>query len=153
VFKGSAEPVPVVATSRTLAAGRNKKLGCGHVFHLHCLRSWLERQQNCPICRRSVVPPSATPPPAPRPAQGDDPLGPAGQQARAAGAAQRGGADGQGGVDGAHVRGPGQGAVPRRRVVVAHRAAAAAEAGGGGLAVEGGWQMVAHYPQVNWLPR
>lgn len=20
-----------------------KKLGCGHVFHLHCLRSWLER--------------------------------------------------------------------------------------------------------------
>jgi hypothetical protein len=25
-----------------------KKLGCGHVFHFHCLRSWLERQQSCP---------------------------------------------------------------------------------------------------------
>lgn len=25
-----------------------KKLVCGHVFHFHCLRSWLERQQSCP---------------------------------------------------------------------------------------------------------
>lgn len=25
-----------------------KKLQCGHVFHFHCLRSWLERQQKCP---------------------------------------------------------------------------------------------------------
>lgn len=25
-----------------------KKLPCGHVFHFHCLRSWLERQQSCP---------------------------------------------------------------------------------------------------------
>ncbi len=25
-----------------------KKLPCGHVFHSHCLRSWLERQQTCP---------------------------------------------------------------------------------------------------------
>jgi E3 ubiquitin-protein ligase synoviolin len=25
-----------------------KKLPCGHIFHFHCLRSWLERQQNCP---------------------------------------------------------------------------------------------------------
>ncbi len=25
-----------------------KKLSCGHVFHFHCLRSWLERQQSCP---------------------------------------------------------------------------------------------------------
>ncbi|KZT43674.1 hypothetical protein SISSUDRAFT_978355 [Sistotremastrum suecicum HHB10207 ss-3] len=25
-----------------------KKLPCGHFFHFHCLRSWLERQQNCP---------------------------------------------------------------------------------------------------------
>ena len=25
-----------------------KKLACGHVFHFHCLRSWLERQQSCP---------------------------------------------------------------------------------------------------------
>lgn len=27
---------------------RPKKLPCGHVFHFHCLRSWLERQQSCP---------------------------------------------------------------------------------------------------------
>lgn len=25
-----------------------KKLACGHIFHFHCLRSWLERQQSCP---------------------------------------------------------------------------------------------------------
>ncbi|ORX56169.1 hypothetical protein DM01DRAFT_1285575 [Hesseltinella vesiculosa] len=25
-----------------------KKLPCGHIFHFHCLRSWLERQQTCP---------------------------------------------------------------------------------------------------------
>jgi E3 ubiquitin-protein ligase synoviolin len=25
-----------------------KMLACGHVFHFHCLRSWLERQQSCP---------------------------------------------------------------------------------------------------------
>lgn len=27
---------------------RPKKLGCNHCFHLNCLKSWLERQQNCP---------------------------------------------------------------------------------------------------------
>lgn len=27
---------------------RPKKLPCGHMFHFHCLRSWLERQQSCP---------------------------------------------------------------------------------------------------------
>ncbi|EGG00751.1 uncharacterized protein MELLADRAFT_93052 [Melampsora larici-populina 98AG31] len=32
-----------------------KKLPCGHVFHFHCLRSWLERQQTCPTCRRPVL--------------------------------------------------------------------------------------------------
>ncbi|KAI9110548.1 hypothetical protein K1719_018414 [Acacia pycnantha] len=34
-----------------------KKLVCGHFFHVHCLRSWLERQNTCPICRALVVPP------------------------------------------------------------------------------------------------
>jgi E3 ubiquitin-protein ligase synoviolin len=32
-----------------------KKLACGHIFHFNCLRSWLERQQSCPTCRRSVL--------------------------------------------------------------------------------------------------
>jgi len=35
-----------------------KKLPCGHVFHFHCLRSWLERQQSCPTCRTSVLDPT-----------------------------------------------------------------------------------------------
>lgn len=34
-----------------------KKLRCGHLFHVHCLRSWLERQNTCPTCRALVVPP------------------------------------------------------------------------------------------------
>lgn len=33
-----------------------KKLLCGHLFHVHCLRSWLERQNTCPTCRALVVP-------------------------------------------------------------------------------------------------
>ena len=33
-----------------------KKLICGHLFHMHCLRSWLERQHTCPTCRALVVP-------------------------------------------------------------------------------------------------
>lgn len=39
-----------------------KKLPCGHIFHFHCLRSWLERQQTCPTCRRPVLqsPPTNT---------------------------------------------------------------------------------------------
>jgi E3 ubiquitin-protein ligase synoviolin len=34
---------------------RPKKLPCGHILHFSCLRSWLERQQNCPTCRRPVL--------------------------------------------------------------------------------------------------
>ncbi|KAG0044371.1 E3 ubiquitin-protein ligase hrd1 [Gryganskiella cystojenkinii] len=48
-----------------------KKLPCGHVFHFHCLKSWLERQQSCPTCRRLVLDPP-TPAPTPvQPAPGD----------------------------------------------------------------------------------
>ncbi|KAJ7188475.1 hypothetical protein C8R46DRAFT_1054811 [Mycena filopes] len=39
-----------------------KKLPCGHIFHFNCLRSWLERQQSCPTCRRNVL--EAAPQPA-----------------------------------------------------------------------------------------
>ena len=38
---------------------RPKKLPCGHVLHVACLRSWLERQQNCPTCRAPVLVPHA----------------------------------------------------------------------------------------------
>ncbi|KAK9240860.1 hypothetical protein V1525DRAFT_394111 [Lipomyces kononenkoae] len=45
---------------------RPKKLPCGHVLHFGCLRSWLERQQRCPTCRRPVLDspnrPSSQPP-------------------------------------------------------------------------------------------
>lgn len=34
---------------------RAKKLPCGHILHFGCLKSWLERQQVCPTCRRSVA--------------------------------------------------------------------------------------------------
>ncbi|KAK2840513.1 hypothetical protein FQN49_006204 [Arthroderma sp. PD_2] len=34
---------------------RAKKLPCGHLLHFACLRSWLERQQNCPTCRQPVA--------------------------------------------------------------------------------------------------
>lgn len=34
---------------------RPKKLPCGHILHLGCLKSWLERQQVCPTCRSPVT--------------------------------------------------------------------------------------------------
>ncbi|KAI0201025.1 hypothetical protein F4808DRAFT_426347 [Astrocystis sublimbata] len=40
---------------------RPKKLPCGHILHFGCLKGWLERQQVCPTCRRSVVMDGAEP--------------------------------------------------------------------------------------------
>lgn len=31
-----------------------KRLNCGHVFHLGCLKGWFERSQQCPTCRAPV---------------------------------------------------------------------------------------------------
>ena len=36
----------------TMTAG--KKLPCSHCFHLECLRSWLQHQQLCPLCRAEI---------------------------------------------------------------------------------------------------
>lgn len=33
---------------------RGKKLPCNHVFHLSCLRLWLQQQQSCPTCRAEI---------------------------------------------------------------------------------------------------
>lgn len=58
---------------------RPKKLPCGHILHFSCLRSWLERQQNCPTCRQPVLsspttqPNNRTNPPANNPARGVQP--------------------------------------------------------------------------------
>lgn len=46
---------------RVLQRVRPKKLPCGHILHMGCLKSWLERQQVCPTCRRSVVISDAAP--------------------------------------------------------------------------------------------
>ncbi|GAB7361233.1 hypothetical protein MBLNU230_g1294t1 [Neophaeotheca triangularis] len=59
---------PQAATARRRDEGlRAKKLPCGHILHLRCLKAWLERQQVCPTCRRPVVS-SSTPNPAGQPA-------------------------------------------------------------------------------------
>ncbi|KAL6454663.1 HRD1 ERAD-associated E3 ubiquitin-protein ligase HRD1 [Candida maltosa Xu316] len=34
-----------------------KKLKCGHILHLGCLKEWLERSDSCPLCRRKVFEP------------------------------------------------------------------------------------------------
>jgi E3 ubiquitin-protein ligase synoviolin len=57
---------------------RPKKLPCGHILHLGCLKSWLERQQMCPTCRRSVV---VDPQQAQRDAANANPAGGAAQPA------------------------------------------------------------------------
>ncbi|CAI5756064.1 unnamed protein product [Candida verbasci] len=31
-----------------------KKLQCGHILHMGCLKEWLERSDSCPLCRRKV---------------------------------------------------------------------------------------------------
>ncbi|MCJ1287480.1 E3 ubiquitin-protein ligase hrd1 [Xylographa opegraphella] len=50
---------PTNSTRSTDERLRPKKLPCGHILHFACLRSWLERQQNCPTCRRPVLAPSS----------------------------------------------------------------------------------------------
>ncbi|PPJ58826.1 hypothetical protein CBER1_08502 [Cercospora berteroae] len=54
----AAAPAPAPARRREEGL-RAKKLPCGHILHLRCLKAWLERQQVCPTCRRPVV--AATP--------------------------------------------------------------------------------------------
>lgn len=55
--EGEAAPQPAAGAQRVPDRLRPKKLPCGHILHFACLRSWLERQQNCPTCRRPVVAP------------------------------------------------------------------------------------------------
>lgn len=32
-----------------------KRLPCGHILHSDCLRSWLQQDPTCPLCRKSVI--------------------------------------------------------------------------------------------------
>jgi len=44
-----------------------KRLHCGHIFHYHCLRTWLEQNNSCPYCRTPITahrPPTAAAQPA-----------------------------------------------------------------------------------------
>jgi E3 ubiquitin-protein ligase synoviolin len=67
-----AAQTPATRTPIISERSRPKKLPCGHVLHLGCLKSWLERQQVCPTCRRPVD--ARTPAgPAQRPGQGAQP--------------------------------------------------------------------------------
>lgn len=51
--------------SKTLPSRRYpKKLRCGHILHMGCLKDWLERSENCPLCRRNAFSEEAVPDPA-----------------------------------------------------------------------------------------
>lgn len=53
---GPGVPTPARPEGHTVnERTRPKKLPCGHILHLGCLKSWLERQQVCPTCRAPVV--------------------------------------------------------------------------------------------------
>ncbi|KAE8448137.1 hypothetical protein EG329_009741 [Mollisiaceae sp. DMI_Dod_QoI] len=96
-----AQPAPRPATTIN-ERSRPKKLPCGHILHLGCLKSWLERQQVCPTCRRPVVdgPQGQNPPGA-----ANNP-NPAGQAAQPQIPGQQ---DGQAAQPPAGGRGPGRG--------------------------------------------
>ncbi|CAI5956348.1 unnamed protein product [Closterium sp. NIES-65] len=111
-----------------------KKLPCGHLFHVHCLRSWLERQQTCPTCRAPLLQPQAQPTAPPAAAAAAAAARNAAAAAAAAGAAGgvAAGAGGAGlgfGVPGG--AGVGPLAPPAAAPGVAPGAAAAAGAGAG----------------------
>uniref|UniRef100_A0A3B0MGD3 RING-type E3 ubiquitin transferase n=1 Tax=Theileria annulata TaxID=5874 RepID=A0A3B0MGD3_THEAN len=39
---------------RDVITVNSRKLECGHVFHLNCLKSWLFQHNNCPSCRKLI---------------------------------------------------------------------------------------------------
>ena len=59
-----------------------KQLHCGHVYHAHCLRAWLQQQQTCPTCARPLAP-VVTAPPKDQQIERDDHTGSAGANASA----------------------------------------------------------------------
>ncbi|EMD00116.1 hypothetical protein BAUCODRAFT_63040 [Baudoinia panamericana UAMH 10762] len=60
--QGQAQPAAARTPPRRDEGLRAKKLPCGHILHLRCLKAWLERQQVCPTCRRPVVQQAAAAP-------------------------------------------------------------------------------------------
>ncbi len=102
------------ADAMQVERSRAKKLPCGHILHFGCLKSWLERQQVCPTCRRPVArdgqQPGADGPAGVLrlgfPGQNQQPQPPANGQAAPGGGqhAQGGAADGQGNNQNRNIR-------------------------------------------------
>jgi len=44
----------VICRDSLFEGSKPKKLPCGHIFHIDCLRSWLVMQQVCPTCRAEI---------------------------------------------------------------------------------------------------
>lgn len=44
-----------------MISNASKKLPCSHIFHVDCLKMWVQRQQTCPTCR-SIIPTGPTNP-------------------------------------------------------------------------------------------
>eukprot|EP00933_Yihiella_yeosuensis_P031734 TRINITY_DN2532_c0_g1_i1.p1 TRINITY_DN2532_c0_g1~~TRINITY_DN2532_c0_g1_i1.p1 ORF type:complete len:395 (+),score=115.47 TRINITY_DN2532_c0_g1_i1:98-1186(+) len=44
----------VICRDSLFDGSKPKKLPCGHIFHIDCLRSWLVMQQVCPTCRAEI---------------------------------------------------------------------------------------------------
>jgi E3 ubiquitin-protein ligase synoviolin len=54
ICRDEMRPWDPVANPGAIERTRPKKLPCGHILHYGCLKSWIERQQVCPTCRRPV---------------------------------------------------------------------------------------------------
>lgn len=44
----------VICRDSLFEGSKPKKLSCGHIFHIDCLKSWLVMQQVCPTCRSEI---------------------------------------------------------------------------------------------------
>lgn len=75
----------VICRDSLFEGSKAKKLPCGHIFHIDCLRSWLVMQQVCPTCRAEIQPDG----PLAQQAAGAGGMPPAPERPAAAAAAQQ----------------------------------------------------------------
>lgn len=61
----------VICRDSLFEGSKPKKLPCGHIFHIDCLRSWFVMQQVCPTCRAEVPADGPSVPQAPPDARRD----------------------------------------------------------------------------------
>lgn len=40
---------------KQISKGSQKVLECGHEFHVYCIEKWLDRSQQCPLCRHDIT--------------------------------------------------------------------------------------------------